>query len=39
MYQVKCDNGEIRLATELSLASVIFAVLTAGLNVIEIVRA
>lgn len=39
MFSVKCSNGEIRLATELSLASVIFAVLTAGLKVIEIVRA
>lgn len=39
MYQVKCDNGSVRLATELSLACVIFEVLQAGLKIVEIARA
>lgn len=39
MFSIKCDNGSVRLATAISLASVIFEVMQAGLKVIEIVRA
>ena len=38
MFSVKCSDGNVRIATAISLASVIFEVLQAGLRVVEIVR-